>query len=193
MHHYFLSLSYSYPRLSCACATGRVFDSKDRIVYTIFGTWEHGLVLAKGSLEKSQLPTFATASQDPAFVKLWQAYPAPEYSQQMFGLPLFSMALNQPMPNICRTDSRFRLDQRALEEGNMDQATDYKRQIEELQRKHRKAREQAKVEWKPTFFQETIDGQSGERFFTYQGGYWDAKQSGAFASDRARFPPIFDL
>eukprot|EP00042_Codosiga_hollandica_P027815 m.141303 g.141303 ORF g.141303 m.141303 type:complete len:122 (-) comp52597_c0_seq3:521-886(-) len=63
MHHYFLSLSYSYPRLSCACATGRVFDSKDRIVYTIFGTWEHGLVLAKGSLEKSQLPTFATASQ----------------------------------------------------------------------------------------------------------------------------------
>eukprot|EP00042_Codosiga_hollandica_P027819 m.141329 g.141329 ORF g.141329 m.141329 type:complete len:466 (-) comp52597_c0_seq9:364-1761(-) len=172
---------------------GRVFDARDRIAFTVFGTWEHGLVLAKGALDKADLPPIASALQNPAFVKLWQAVPAPEHSPQMFGLPLFSMALNQQMGNICGTDSRFRLDQRALEEGSMDTATDYKRQIEELQRKHRKAREQAKTEWTPTFFQETIDPVSGERFYTYKGGYWDAKQSGAFSSARDRFPPIFDL
>ncbi len=33
---------------------------------------------------------------------MWTAYAMPEYSARMFGIPLFSMPLNQPMVSGCR-------------------------------------------------------------------------------------------
>ncbi len=50
------------------------------------------------------------------------------------------------------TDSRFRPDQRALENGDFDKASDEKHRLEVKQRAARKYMEENKIEHKPKYF-----------------------------------------
>lgn len=49
----------------------------------------------------------------------------------------------------CPTDSRYRPDQRLLENGDVDEASSQKFRLEEKQRSARRARESHKERWKP--------------------------------------------
>ncbi|KAJ2184972.1 Oxysterol-binding protein 3 [Coemansia sp. RSA 522] len=80
-----------------------------------------------------------------------------------------------------RTDTRFRPDQRAYEEGRVDEAEVLKNELEEAQRARKRERDEAGSEWTPQWFVEKDDKDSSSgRAWTYSGGYWDARAKHAF-------------
>ena len=91
------------------------------------------------------------------------------FAKQLNNLP---ETLKQKLPP---TDSRLRPDQRALEEGNMEFATEEKNRLEEKQRSLRKWREENPGhDFVPHYFVKATDADSGEEFFKYGGNrdYW---------------------
>ena len=57
---------------------------------------------------------------------------------------------NSIIPAVtCPTDSRYRPDQRLLENSNVDEGSSQKFRLEEKQRAARRARESRKERWKP--------------------------------------------
>ena len=104
--------------------------------------------------------------------QLWQASPNPvKYDWQYF-FTSFAMQLNY-MPedlkqNLPRSDSRFRTDQRALEEGNFELAAAEKHRLEEKQRAARKFRaENPGNDFKPKYFKKIVDPDSKESYYAY--------------------------
>ena len=81
----------------------------------------------------------------------------PENAQQYYGFTRFAIELNEFTDNLRellpRTDSRFRPDQRYLEEGHVERAEAEKQRIEEMQRDRRREMESNKVVHKPLWFQ----------------------------------------
>ena len=77
-----------------------------------------------------------------------------------------------PNMNLAPTDSRFRPDQRALEEGNFKLAASEKHRLEEKQRAARKAR--GSVEWIPRYFTQSPD-QGNEIIYKMSRNYWQDK------------------
>jgi len=71
------------------------------------------------------------------------------------------------------SDSRFRPDQRALENQEIDLASNEKHRLEESQRKRRKENEKLKIKHKPLYFEETYDDLSGELIYKYKGNYFE--------------------
>ena len=79
------------------------------------------------------------------------------------------------------TDSRFRPDQRALEEQNMTLAGEEKNRLEEKQRDTRKIREKQGIKYKPMYFEETYDDLTGEVIYLYTGSYWENRYNRDFS------------
>ncbi|KAJ2619254.1 Oxysterol-binding protein 3 [Coemansia sp. RSA 1290] len=101
------------------------------------------------------------------------------------------MRLNELVPETSQdlppTDTRFRPDQRAYEEGRVDDAEYIKNELEEAQRARKRDRDAQGVTWTPQWFEESDDADSPTgRAWTYKGGYWDARAHHAF-------PPTVDL
>ena len=57
--------------------------------------------------------------------------------------------LSPPSAVTCPTDSRYRPDQRMLEDGDVEQASSEKFRLEEKQRAARRLRESHKERWRP--------------------------------------------
>lgn len=112
---------------------------------------------------------------------LWRAAPFPLNAPQYYGFTQFAIQLNEITPDIERvlppTDSRWRPDQRALEEGRVEEADREKARIEQAQRERRKRREMRSEEWKPRWFH-PVRGEDGSEEWAYSGGYWEARESG---------------
>lgn len=143
---------------------GSVLDSNGATKYTIRGYWNSGLKIYK---EDSIQEIHGYTSHPPLI----------DYENYYFYTE-FAMQLNLPpdlVPGIPSTDSRFRPDQRALENGNIELATSEKMRLEEKQRKAKKNREENLIEYKPMWFY--ID-QNNE--WAYKGGYWAAKENKSF-------------
>ena len=95
----------------------------------------------------------------------------------MYHFTYFTLQLNHLpeslKPWLPPTDSRFRPDQRALENGELKLATDEKLRLEEKQRKMRKDREQTGEEYECKYFEEYTDPASGEKGYRYgKRDYW---------------------
>lgn len=90
-------------------------------------------------------------SPDGAGVKeLWVAHAPLPNSDREYGFTHFAMRLNEPTELVtCPTDSRFRPDQRLLEDGLVDESSSEKYCLEEKQRAARRKREAAKENWRP--------------------------------------------
>jgi len=71
------------------------------------------------------------------------------------------------------SDSRFRPDQRALENQEIDLASNEKHRLEEKQRSRRKENEKLKIKHKPIYFDETYDDDTGELIYLYKGNYFE--------------------
>ncbi|GJP40877.1 hypothetical protein CLOM_g543 [Closterium sp. NIES-68] len=101
-----------------------------------------------------------------------------------YGFTPFCITLNEITPDIAPflppTDSRFRPDQRALEEGDEARANEEKRRLEG---KQRKARQVQASGWEPRWFQQKAAGGT----WTYKGGYWERRA----AKDWHDIPNIF--
>ncbi|XP_022655489.1 oxysterol-binding protein-related protein 1-like isoform X2 [Varroa jacobsoni] len=133
-------------------------------------------------------------------VPIWRAEPRPANSGEYYNFTSMAMALNEmpaktaqkttvtkhegaplkpssvlacKMADLtapARTDSRFRLDIRKLEKGDVEGAAEEKYRLEEKQRAARKARTDAGIEWKPLWFEKI-----GEERWTYRGEFWSRK------------------
>lgn len=108
--------------------------------------------------------------------------PPPEKYKYMYGFRQFSINLNhltsEQTSQIAPTDSRFRPDQRAYENGDVELAASEKHRLEELQRARRRLRKELNEEYKPKWFALEIDEDIGEEIYKYKGGYFEASESG---------------
>ena len=118
--------------------------------------------------------------KDGAKKAVWSAGGLVSNAAKHYGMTLFASSLNEitemEQHKLPPTDSRLRVDQRALENGKHDEAEHLKNELEEAQRSRRKDMEAAQEEWKPRWF---IKVDSGEetvwRLKTGKEGYWDER------------------
>jgi oxysterol-binding protein-related protein 3/6/7 len=138
---------------------GDVLSMDNKVLSRIDGKWD------------DQLARTLDASQKNLRV-LWKAAPFPRDCDAYYGFTAFGITLNEINPEIRQrlppTDSRFRPDVRALEEGNIDLAEEEKVRVEEQQRERRRQGQNAEPRW----FRE-----QGEEW-VYTGGYWEQRAKG---------------
>jgi oxysterol-binding protein-related protein 3/6/7 len=103
---------------------------------------------------------------------LWRVSPWQKNMNDYYGFTSFGITLNELFPDLAKklppTDSRFRPDVRALEEGDLDTAEMEKNRVESMQRDRRKEGQDRQPRW----FKQV----QGE--WTYAGGYWEARAKG---------------
>lgn len=73
------------------------------------------------------------------------------------------------------TDTRFRPDQRALEEGDLNAAEQQKLHLESAQRDRRKRREERNMTHEPRWFSHNRDD-----IWEYNGKYWEIRKNPGF-------------
>uniref|UniRef100_A0A673SMY4 Oxysterol-binding protein n=2 Tax=Suricata suricatta TaxID=37032 RepID=A0A673SMY4_SURSU len=124
---------------------GTVFDKSGKAVHRLFGKW-HESIYCGGSSSSTCV---------------WRANPMPKGYEQYYGFTQFALELNEMDPLskslLPPTDTRFRPDQRFLEEGNLEEAEIQKQRIEQLQRERRWVLEENNVEHQPRFFRKSSD------------------------------------
>ncbi|KZT06798.1 uncharacterized protein LAESUDRAFT_725561 [Laetiporus sulphureus 93-53] len=104
---------------------------------------------------------------------LWKLNPFPKNAPDYYGFTSFGITLNEITPDLeghlPPTDSRYRTDVRALEEGDIDRAEAEKQRIEELQRERRRRG----ADRKPRWFK-----QVGDNEWEFTGEYWHHREQG---------------
>jgi len=111
---------------------------------------------------------------------VWRPGALPEDHELYYGFSRFAIELNDLesslIPLLPPTDSRFRPDQRLLEEGNVAGAEASKLQLEQAQRERRLAKEQRGIQHQPKWFRKTNDGEKWE----FTGNYWAVRSQSKF-------------
>lgn len=124
---------------------GTVFDRSGKAVHRLFGKWHESIYCGGASSSTC----------------VWRANPMPKGYEQYYGFTQFALELNEMDPLsrslLPPTDTRFRPDQRLLEEGNIEEAEVQKQRIEKLQRERRRVLEENGVEHQPRFFRKSSD------------------------------------
>ncbi|XP_038952526.1 oxysterol-binding protein-related protein 1 isoform X3 [Rattus norvegicus] len=134
---------------------------------------------ASASEESDEMPVPDSESVFviPGSALLWRIAPRPPNSAQMYNFTSFAMVLNEVDKEmetvIPKTDCRLRPDIRAMENGEIDQASEEKKRLEEKQRAARKNRSKSEEDWKTRWFHQGPNPYSGAQDWIYSGSYWD--------------------
>uniref|UniRef100_A0A8C8SA32 Oxysterol-binding protein n=1 Tax=Pelusios castaneus TaxID=367368 RepID=A0A8C8SA32_9SAUR len=143
---------------------GSIMDQNGKVVHRLFGKWHESIY--------SGTPSSPTC--------IWRANPMPKDYEQCYGFTQFALELNeldpQTRPFLPPTDTRFRPDQRFLEEGNIEGAEMQKQRIEQLQRERRKVLEENNLEHQPRFFRKSTDDS-----WVSNGTYMDLRKDPGFS------------
>ncbi|CAM8877680.1 unnamed protein product [Rhodiola kirilowii] len=147
---------------------GFVEDSSGKKVALIYGKWDDSLHYV--NVDGIGRPKECSMSDDASL--LWRKNPPP-LNVTRYNLTSFAITLNEITPGLQEelppTDSRFRPDQRHLENGEYEKADSEKQRLEKRQRMSRKLQE---CGWKPRWFhQEKENGP-----YKYVGGYWESRK-----------------
>uniref|UniRef100_H3A5L1 Oxysterol-binding protein n=1 Tax=Latimeria chalumnae TaxID=7897 RepID=H3A5L1_LATCH len=138
---------------------GAVLDQQGKVVHRLFGKWHEGVFY--GVL--------------PSATCVWRPNPIPKDFEQYYGFTQFALELNELDPltkaSLPSTDTRFRPDQRLLEEGNIDAAETQKQRIEQLQRERRRILEENNMTHQPQYFRK-----STSESWVSNGTYWEMKK-----------------
>ncbi|CAG9837283.1 unnamed protein product [Diabrotica balteata] len=143
---------------------GAVYDESGQAVRKLFGKWSESLYCGVA----------------PSARCIWRAGTLPPNQEHYYGFTRFAIELNELGPDshfLPPTDTRFRPDQRALEEGDLSTAETVKLQLESLQRERRKRREELGVIYEPKWFSPAQDDT-----WQYNGKYWDTRKNPGFAN-----------
>ncbi|XP_056588215.1 oxysterol-binding protein-related protein 2-like isoform X2 [Triplophysa dalaica] len=120
-----------------------------------------------------------TVAVIPGSTLLWRISPRPPHSAEMYNFTNFAVTLNEMEPGmeglLAPTDCRLRPDIKAMENGNMDEASTAKERLEEKQRASRKERDKDGGEWPTRWFQSGTNLYTGSQDWLYTGGYFDRK------------------
>lgn len=133
------------------------------------GTWTH-------SLQKKEKGVSTKNT-------VWSAGPLVSNAPKHYGMTTFAATLNEVTPveenKMAASDSRLRVDQRALEDGQHDKAEQLKNELEEAQRGRRKSMETSGEQWKPRWFTKVeSNGETVWKLKTGKDGYWDERARG---------------
>uniref|UniRef100_A0A6Q2XN55 Oxysterol-binding protein n=1 Tax=Esox lucius TaxID=8010 RepID=A0A6Q2XN55_ESOLU len=150
----------------------------------------------KGELKKLKSQVGLTADNDdaddmpevqetvaviPGSTLLWRISSRPQHSATMYNFTNFAMSLNELEPGmlatLAPTDCRLRPDIRAMENGDMDEASREKERLEEKQRSARKHRSKEEEEWSTRWFQSGTNPFTSSQDWLYTGGYFDRNYS----------------
>lgn len=116
----------------------------------------------------------------------------PEKWAEMYGMSQYSLQLNylkdELKKEIPQTDSRWRPDQRALEDGDFPLASDFKDMLEMKQRCVRKARQKYGGKHTPVYFQEWKNPRDDKTYWVYNNTYFEKDR---LSKDWGRLPDIF--
>ncbi|XP_072297644.1 oxysterol-binding protein-related protein 1-like isoform X2 [Eucyclogobius newberryi] len=127
--------------------------------------------------EEMSPPEAETVQVIPGSELIWKITPRPENSSTYYAFSTFAMQLNELEKSmegvIPPTDSRLRPDIRAMETGDIDQASAEKKRLEEKQRIARKNRSKSSEEWKNRWFQQGSNPHNKAQDWLYLKGYWD--------------------
>ena len=131
----------------------------------ISGNWNSEIFLQKMLPDKGE----------PELV--WRKTPYPEQADMMYGMSHFSLQMNY-FPSwlhnvVAPTDTRRRPDQRALENGDMKAAVDYKDFLEKKQRAVRMFREEHGIEYKAAYFEPWENPNDGQVYYLYNRKYFE--------------------
>ncbi|KAM4630013.1 oxysterol-binding protein-related protein 3-like isoform 2-T2 [Polymixia lowei] len=151
---------------------GVVTDRDGRVMHSLFGKWHEGVY----------------QGDPPSATCIWRANPMPLNQEQYYGFTQFAVELNELDPSqralLPPTDTRFRLDQRLLEEGNVDGAEEQKQRIEQLQRERRKVLQDNNMTHQPRFFKKSKDDT-----WVSSNTYWEQRRDPGFS--KIDFPVLW--
>ncbi len=146
---------------------GFVFDSSGNKRISIAGKW-------CDSISMTDLKTGAAET-------VWKRPPPPDDWQNLYCFTQFALQLNNLTSRLRKvlppTDSRFRPDQRALENGDMERATQEKSRLEEIQRAARQEMDRNGIVYRPAYFVEHMDETTREITYTSNGRYWQDRET----------------
>lgn len=133
---------------------GTIFSANDDAVSQLEGKWD------------DQMSRTLDASR---YQILWKINPFPKHTQEYYGYSAFTFTLNEIAQDMVGklppTDSRYRPDVRALENGQLDLAEEEKLRVEQLQRERRNSGKDRPPRW----FKQVGDQ------WEYVGGYWEGR------------------
>eukprot|EP00349_Pseudokeronopsis_sp_Brazil_P002619 CAMPEP_0202962080 /NCGR_PEP_ID=MMETSP1396-20130829/6186_1 /ASSEMBLY_ACC=CAM_ASM_000872 /TAXON_ID= /ORGANISM="Pseudokeronopsis sp., Strain Brazil" /LENGTH=344 /DNA_ID=CAMNT_0049682417 /DNA_START=1332 /DNA_END=2366 /DNA_ORIENTATION=- len=133
----------------------------NRSPYKISGHWNDKIYLVAG--EQQEL--------------VWTKTPPLPNAEYFYGMSQFMLQLNYLPPELARvlapTDTRWRPDQRALENGEMKLAAAEKTRLEEKQRTIRKYKEAKGEEHKPAYFFQQMNEEDGQLYWRYNFQYFE--------------------
>ncbi|XP_077600033.1 oxysterol-binding protein-related protein 3-like isoform X2 [Stigmatopora nigra] len=151
---------------------GVVTNSSGQVVHSMFGKWHESIF----------------QGDPPSATCIWRANAMPPDHDQYYGFTKFAIELNEldptTRPLLPPTDTRFRLDQRCLEEGNVEEAEGQKQRIEQLQRERRKMLEDNNMTHQPRFFKK-----SEYDTWVNNNSYWELRRDPGFA--KVDFPELW--
>ncbi|KAI1077560.1 oxysterol binding protein [Whalleya microplaca] len=158
--------------------SGKILDADGHPRMSLGGRWNSKIYarLTPGFEATVEEPQDARGSiSDPsrAFM-VWEAHERPQGIP--FNLTPFVLTFNHIDDNLKRwiapTDSRYRPDQRAMEDGEYDLAASEKNRLEEAQRARRKQRQQHGEEFVPAWFEKATCEITGVEHWRFNGKYW---------------------
>ncbi|KAL8649958.1 MAG: hypothetical protein Q9210_004100 [Variospora velana] len=177
--------------------TGKVVGKDGKTRWSIGGRWNDKIYarLTPGFEDSELKPSGKTgheAGSTQAFL-VWQAHERP--TGIPFNLTPFVVTF-QSLPDKLRpllppTDTRFRPDQRAMEDGEYDVAATEKNRVEEKQRAARREREAKGEEYVPRWFTRSKDEVTGEEYWVSNGEYWQNRDKVAKGGEWTGVQEIF--
>jgi len=124
---------------------------------------------------------------------IWEVYERPPRNVSAgFNMTSWAIGMNTPVAKgtekqYAPTDSRFRPDQRLLEQYLTDEATAEKLRLEEKQRRKRKLNEEQGIKHTPLWFEKKFVDVIGEEDYVFTGEYWTCKKN----QDWKKCPDLF--
>ncbi|XP_042360616.1 oxysterol-binding protein-related protein 7-like isoform X2 [Plectropomus leopardus] len=148
---------------------GVVLDQAGEVVHRFGGLWHEGIFCDTLSTPKC----------------IWKPNVQPDDHAQFYGFSSYARELNELTPELQAvlppTDTRFRPDQRLLEEGKVAEADKRKDEVEEKQRERRKEMAKRGEEHIPRFFRKSVD-EAGREVWLSNGTYWKLRKDPGFAN-----------
>ncbi|XP_071101233.1 oxysterol-binding protein-related protein 6-like [Haliotis cracherodii] len=142
---------------------GSILNPDGNVVHNLFGKWNEAFFCGHASSARC----------------IWRPGAMPEEYELYYGFSRFATELNELDEEQARflppTDSRFRRDQRLLEEGKVQEAEAEKHRLEQSQRERRKKEADVTCQWF------SKKDENGKESFEFNGKYWNMRKDPGFA------------
>uniref|UniRef100_A0A4W5QF81 Oxysterol-binding protein n=2 Tax=Hucho hucho TaxID=62062 RepID=A0A4W5QF81_9TELE len=147
---------------------GYILDKSKKKVCSLYGKWTECMYIVDSAAMEAHKRSGKRTEEK-------------KNCKQMYSFTSFAMQLNELDRDmeglIPKTDCRLRPDIRAMENGDIDLASEEKKRLEEKQRAARKTRSKSDDDWKTKWFHQGQNPHNGSQDWLFSAGYWDRNYS----------------